>query len=115
MSNMNDIRAALEQAVTNVSGFPSDRAWENVRFEPTTGTPWARMVLNVALFYPEATGPAAADAMADAVRDAFTVSTVANEGSVSVRFDYSERGQGVPDSPWYQVPVRVRWYTYLSS
>lgn len=47
MTVMNDIRAALEQQIANVSGIPStsNRAWENVRFTPTTNTAWVRMAL----------------------------------------------------------------------
>jgi hypothetical protein len=39
MTAMTDIRAALEQQLVTVTGIPSssNRAWENVRFEPTPG------------------------------------------------------------------------------
>lgn len=136
MTAYSDIRAALEQRVITVTGFPNaaNRAWENVRFEPTDGTTWARMTLAPSssrpavrgaspqilyeglflcdIFAPEGTGPNAAETLADAVRDAFTVDDVLTQGSTNVRFRWSERNQGIPDSPWYQVPVTVSWYSY---
>jgi len=138
MTAMTDIRSALEQQVITVSGFPnsSNRAWENVRFEPTEGTTWARMniipsamrpavrgaspqllyegLFLVDIFAPEGNGANGADTLADAVRAAFTVDDVLTVNSTNVRFRYSERGQGLVDSPWYQVPVSVAWYSYRS-
>lgn len=136
MSVGNDIRAALEQEIANVSGVPasSQRAWENARFEPTTGTTWLRMRLQptetrpatrgdspqirhqglflVDVFAPADEGPASAETLADAIRDRYTVSKVLTENSTNVRFDYAERGQGVIDHPWYMVPVAIAWYAY---
>lgn len=136
MTTTNDIRAALEAEIANVTGIPSaaNRAWENVRFKPTPNTSWVRMTLSptgsrpavrgpnpqlrydglflVDVFVPEANGPAAADTLADNIRNSFTVDDVLTSGSTSVRFNYSERGQGFSDSPWYVVPVSISWYTY---
>jgi len=64
---------------------------------------------------PEGAGPAAADALADAIRAAFTVDTGLTSGAVTVRFNYSERGIAVLDTPWYIVTVSISWYTYTSS
>ena len=138
MTAMTDIRAALEQQVVTVSGFPSaaNRAWENVRFEPTPGTTWARMqiipsamrpsvrgpspqilyegIFLVDIFAPEGNGANGADALSDAIRNAFTVDDILTENTTAVRFRWSERGQGLIDSPWYQVPVTVNWYSYRS-
>lgn len=48
MTTTNDIRAALEAEIANVTGIPSaaNRAWENVRFKPTPNTSWVRMTLS---------------------------------------------------------------------
>lgn len=139
MTVMQNIRAALEQQIANVSGIPSsaNRAWENVRFSPTTGTAWVRMALVpttsrpavrgpspqirhdgvflVTAHLPEGDGPAAADALADAIRAAFTVDTGLTSGGVTVRFNYAERGSAILDTPWYIVTVSISWYTYTSS
>lgn len=136
MSVYGDIRAALEQGVVAVSGFPSsgNRAWENVSFGPTTGTPWAKMVLipvsrtpavmgpsptylykgifGVNLFYPEGDGPASADALADTIVATFDSDFSLTHNSVNVRFNFAERKQGMEHSPWYMVPVYINWFTY---
>jgi hypothetical protein len=64
---------------------------------------------------PEGAGPAAADALADAIRAAFTVDTGLTSGGVTVRFNYAERGVAVLDTPWYIVTVSIAWYAYTSS
>lgn len=139
MTVTQSIRAALEQQIANVSGIPSsaNRAWENVRFIPTTGTAWVRMALIpttarpatrgpspqirrdgqflVTAHLPEGDGPAAADALADAIASAFTTDTDLTSGGVLVRFNYAERGSAILDTPWYIVTVVVSWYTFTSS
>lgn len=139
MGTTQEIRRALETRLGTITGFPAatQRAWENVAFTPTPGTAWAKLVLVpdtqrpaargpspqirydgsflVVLHIPEGTGPGDIDDLADAVRDAFTVDDVLTAGSTSVRFQWSERNDGVLDAPWYVVTVTVRWYTYASS
>lgn len=139
MGTTRDIRAALEQRLDDVSGFPnaSNRHWENTRFEPTPGTAWARLVLVpdtqrpaargpspqvrydgtflIVIHYPESVGAGLVDDLADDTRDAFTVDDVLTQGSTNVRFEWSERNDGVADAPWYIVTVSVKWYTYASS
>lgn len=139
MTVMQNIRAALEQQIANVAGIPSasNRAWENVRFSPATNTAWVRMALVpttsrpavrgpapqirhdgfflITTHTPEGAGPAAADALADAIRAAFTVDTGLAAGGVNVRFNYAERGSAVLDPPWYIVTTSVSWYSYSSS
>jgi hypothetical protein len=68
----------------------------------------------VDIFAPEGNGANGADVLADAIRDEFTVDDVLTENTTNVRFRWSERGQGLIDSPWYQVPVTVNWYSYRS-
>lgn len=139
MTVTQDIRAALEQQVANISGIPSsaNRAWENVKFVPSPGTAWVRMALVpvtsrpavigptpqmlhegsflITVHLPEGTGPAGADALADAIRAAFSVDTGLTSNGVTVRFRYSERSVAVLDTPWYIVTVSISWYTYTSS
>ena len=69
----------------------------------------------IVLHFPEGRGPGAADDLADLTRDAYTVDDVLTANGQSVRFEWSERNDGVLDRPWYVVTVTVRWYAYASS
>lgn len=136
MTTFNNIRAALESEIANVTNIPSasNRAWENVSFSPNTGTTWVRMTLipgeqrpahlgtnpqiryqglfRIDIFVPEGDGAASADALADNIRDHFNVTDDFSSGGDTVRIRYSERGQGRSDPPWYTVPVTVSWYIF---
>ena len=136
----NDIKQALESEIANVVGIPAaaQRSWENVPFKPTTGTPWVEMTLLpassrksaigpsenyrhdgqflVALNYPDSTkGTAAVDALADAVRARFKIPVTLTSGGTTVRFNWSERNQGVRLAPWWIVTVTISWYAYAST
>ena len=137
-SIQNDIRAALESRLSATSGLPSI-AYENVAFEPTTGTSFLKVqylptvtrpavrglnpqlryqgVFSVTVFAPEGQGPATADDYANKVIDAFAATTDisftnADTETIIVSIDYAERQQGMIDSPWYFVPINIGWYIY---
>lgn len=137
-SIQNDIRAALESRLSATSGLPSI-AYENVAFEPTTGTSFLKVqylptvtrpavrglnpqlryqgVFSVTVFAPEGKGPATADDYANKVIDAFAATTDisftnADTETIIVSIDYAERQQGMIDSPWYFVPINIGWYIY---
>jgi hypothetical protein len=136
MTIFNALRAALEGEIANVSGIPSsaNRAWENVKFNPTPGTTWVRMTLlpgeqrpatagltpqvlysglfQVDVFAPEGDGAADADALADAIRSSYSPGDSFTSGSTVARINWSERAQGQADHPWYRVSVTISWYTY---
>ena len=134
----NDIRAALETHLSNVSGIPSV-AYENVSFEPQTGTSFLKVafvptsrrpavrglnpqqrydgVFQVLVYAPEGNGPATADDLANKVIEAFEATTKieytnSDLETITVSIDYAERQQGFLDSPWYYVPINIGWYTY---
>ena len=132
-----DIRAALEGRIASVSGVPSaaNRAWENVKFSPTTGTAWVRMQLVpisrrpldvtatglqrhdglfvVDVFVPSGKGPSAADTLADAICTAFEAGTVLTANSQTVQIEYAEIDRAaVSDPPWYQAMVSVKWKAF---
>ena len=134
----NDIRAALESHLSATSGLPSI-AYENVAFEPTTGTSFLKVqylptvtrpavrglnpqlryqgVFSVTVFAPEGQGPATADDYANKVIDAFAATTDisftnGDAETITVSIDYAERQQGMIDSPWYFVPINIGWYIY---
>ena len=137
-SIQNDIRAALESHLAATSGLP-DIAYENVAFEPATGTSFLTVqylptvtrpavrglnpqlryqgVFSVTVFAPEGQGPATADDYANKVIDAFAATTDisftnGDAETIIVSIDYAERQQGMIDSPWYFVPINIGWYIY---
>ena len=137
-SIQNDIRAALESHLAGTSGLPSI-AYENVSFEPTTGTSFLKVqylptvtrpavrglnpqlryqgIFAVTVFTPEGKGPAAADDYSNKVIDAFAATTDisftnGDAETIKVSIDYAERQQGIIDSPWYFVPINIGWYIY---
>ena len=134
----NDIRAALESKLSTTSGLPSI-AYENVAFEPTTGTSFIKVqylptvnkpavrglnpqlryqgVFSVTVFAPEGKGPATADDYTNKIIDAFAATTDisftnGDTETIIVSIDYAERQQGMIDSPWYFVPINIGWYIY---
>ena len=137
-SIQNDIRAALESHLAGTSGLPSI-AYENVAFEPTTGTSFLKVqylptvtrpavrglnpqlryqgIFAVTVFTPEGKGPAAADDYSNKVIDAFAATTDisftnGDAETIKVSIDYAERQQGIIDSPWYFVPINIGWDIY---
>ena len=134
----NDIRAALETHISTTANLP-DIAYENVAFEPTTGTSFIRVmylptvtrpavrglnpqlryqgVFAVTVFTPEGNGPSTADGYVNKVIDAFQATTDisftnAQSETIKLSIEYAERQQGLIDSPWYYVPINIGWYIY---
>ena len=134
----NDIRAALETHISTTADLPTI-AYENVVFEPTTGTSFLRVqylptvtrpavrglnpqlryqgVFAVTVFTPEGNGPSTADDYVNKVINAFQATTDisftnAQSQTIKVSIDYAERQQGLIDSPWYYVPINIGWYIY---
>lgn len=134
----NDIRAALETHISNTANLPTI-AYENVAFEPTTGTSFIRVmylptvtrpavrglnpqlryqgVFAVTVFTPEGNGPSTADDYVNKVIEAFQATTDisftnAQSETIKLSIDYAERQQGLIDSPWYYVPINIGWYIY---
>ena len=134
----NDIRAALETHISTTADLPTV-AYENVVFEPTTGTSFLRVqylptvtrpavrglnpqlryqgVFAVTVFTPEGNGPSTADDYVNKVINAFQATTDisftnAQSETIKLSIDYAERQQGLIDSPWYYVPINIGWYIY---
>jgi len=133
----NDIRAALENKLATTSNLPLGIAYENVSFSPTTGTDYLQTffiptsrrpavrglnpqqryqgIFSVNIYTPEGNGPAAADALANTVLEAFEATTkisYSGDETITVSIDYAERQQGFLDAPWYYVPINIGWYVY---
>ena len=134
----NDIRAALETHISTTANLPTI-AYENVAFEPTTGTSFVKVqylptitqpavrglnpqlryqgIFAVTVFTPEGNGPSTADDYVNKVINAFQATTDisftnAQSQTIKVSIDYAERRQGLIDSPWYYVPINIGWYIY---
>lgn len=135
----NDIRAALETRLSNISGIPSI-AYENVPFTPVVGTSYVQSkfvptlrrsavmgspnpqqryqgLYAVTPHTPEKLGPSVADDLSNDIIESFEATTdisftnSSNE-TIIVSIDYAERQQGFLDSPWYYVPINIGWYIY---
>ncbi len=128
-----DIRAALETHLSNITDLPAV-AWENLTFSPTTGESYVKPrliptvrqpavrglnpqiyyqgIFRVDCFAPEGLGPAAADDLADKIIDAFEATTDVTDGSTIVSIRYAEREQGMPDGAHFMVPVNIGFYIY---
>jgi hypothetical protein len=133
-----DIRAALEVRLSNITSIPAI-AYENVSFSPTTGTsfvqpkliPTSRVpavrglnpqqryegVFRVFCYTPEGNGPSVADDLADKIIEAFDATTDisftnASSETIIVSVDYASRDEGRIDNPWYYVPVNIGFYLY---
>lgn len=132
-----DIRRALEKRLAGVSGIP-DIAWENAEFDPTDKNQWVRCVLSPLAQRPSAVGVGVkirhqglflidvfvrqnktlagtktVDELAQDIQDAFSYGTILTENGNQIRVRFSERNQGLQDDPWYFVPIRVEWYSYI--
>lgn len=137
MTVYNDIRQALESQVANVTGIPAaaHRTWENQGpYTPTPGMAWVRSTLmpvdnppaaigpnpplrysglfRIEVFWPENVGPASAETLADNIRAVYYVGVGFTKNTTTVRVEYAKRLPGFPDTPWYVVPVDVRWFAY---
>jgi hypothetical protein len=133
------IRALLEQQIsTALSGFAI--AWENARYAPTLGTPFASVfllpaatvnpaiagdgvngelqqhngVMQVTLNYPANDGTQAFGAKADVLAAAFPVGLTLTQGAVTVRVLRTPSiAPGFPKSGWYCVPVSIPYYAHV--
>ncbi|NIR87758.1 hypothetical protein GWO13_09470 [Candidatus Bathyarchaeota archaeon] len=124
--------------MSSISGLP-DIAYENVSFDPTTGTSYVKCqyvptlrrpavrglnpqqryqgIFAVTVYAPEGNGPATADALANTIIESFEATTDisftnASSETINLSIDYAERQQGFVDSPWYYIPINIGWYIY---
>lgn len=129
------IRAALETALNGMS--PSlATAWESVAYTPTAGTAYQRVwllparpvnneisashreqgILQVTLCYPLNTGPAAAAARAELLRDTFTRGATFTSGGIKTTVsDVPEVLPAYVEGDRYCLPVRIRWFAHITA
>jgi len=133
-----DIRAALESHLNNTANLPTI-AYENVAFTPVVGTAFLKSqyvptstkpavrglnpqlryqgIYSITVFAPEGAGPNEAEGYINAIINSFAATTditfTNGDGDTfKVSIDYSERQQGMIDSPWYFTPINIGWYIY---
>ena len=126
----NDIRAALETELSNVSGLPSI-AYENVSFSPTTGQSYIQVryiptlrrpavrglnpqqrydgLYSLLICTPEGLGPGAGYDVADLLLSRFDATTDISNNGLIISVDYSEVRTSFLDSPFYCTPITVAW------
>lgn len=128
-----DIKIALDKHLSEIVGLP-DVAWENVPFEPETGTNWVQPrftpnrrrqqtmgtqfltrydgLYRVHVHTPEGQGAKAAQDIAATIVEAFEATTNLEHNGTKVQIRGSETRSGVHDAPWYYITVVVDWYCY---
>lgn len=129
------IRKALEKHLSAMSPSLST-AFENVPFTPVTGVAYQRVnllpnapdnsaqgsgmyfdrgIFQVTLCYPQGTGPAAAEARAQMLRDWFRRATTMVEGDVSVIVTTTPRiSRGEPEGDRFCIPVSVSYQAQIN-
>lgn len=133
MTIINDIRACLDNHLAGASGLPAV-AYQNVPYEPTTGTPFIKVdmvptsrrpavrglnpqqrydgLYSILICTPENMGPGAGYDIADLLLDRFNATTDISFGGLIISIDYSEVRTSFLDSPFYCTPVTIAWYVY---
>lgn len=129
------VREALETALSGIS--PAiDYAWENVKYSPIVGVPYARVYLlaaepdnpemgtmatergflQVSLFYPLDTGPADAMARAELIRATFVRGASFTASGVTTTVERTpEIAPAMIEEDRYHLPVRIRFYAHHST
>ena len=127
------IRQALETALNALSPALAT-AWENVPYTPVVGTPYQavyllraepdnieigsayteRGIFQINLFYPLDTGPGAAEARAEVIRDAFPRGASFTASGVTTHIEKTpEIGPARIEDDRYFLPVRIRFYAHV--
>lgn len=129
------IRRALEAAVAGMTPALAPK-YENHTYTPVSGTPYQRLTLlpqrpqndeiagnytqrgdlQVDLFYPaDNTGPAAAEARAEAIRAAFYRGRALTSGGVTVTvWNTPEIGTAYEDADRFVVPVFIPFFAAIN-
>jgi hypothetical protein len=133
MTIINDIRACLDNRLAGTVGIPAV-AYQNVPYEPTTGTPFIKVnmvptsrrpavrglnpqqrydgLYSILICTPENMGPGAGYDIADLLLDRFNAATDISFNGLIISVDYSEVRTSFLDSPFYCTPVTIAWYVY---
>ena len=133
MTVMNEIRAALEDHLMNMSGLP-EVAFPNVKYDPKVGVPFIRTffipvtrrptdigpnplkrydgLYTINVCEPVGSGEGANCVLADALLTHFDAAVDIIYGGIKIGINYSEPNPSYPDGLFFCTPVVVSWYTY---
>ena len=128
-----NIRKLLETQLATTVGVP-EIAWENVKFEPTTDTPYVKPttiltirrpacvgpnpqqyyqgILILECYTPNNKGPSEVDALVSLLTDRFEATSTISDGTVALQIRTAEHGQGLSDGPWHKTIISISWHTY---
>lgn len=128
------VRIALETALAAMSPALAT-AWENADYSPVEGTPYQAVfllpaepdnpemgrlareqgILQISLRYPLGSGPAAAQARAELIRDTFYRGGSFTASGITTTIERTPHIlPGRAEEDRWVVPVRVRFYAYFS-
>lgn len=128
------VRRALEEHLETFSGLPpvrydnvqftvpADKNFITTSFQPTAGgaaTLGATRLLLQGLFLidvhkPKYQGSFAAEDLAVDLSEHFKIGTMLSNGGVTVRVRYAQVETPLQTEEFYQVPVTIQWYSYIT-
>lgn len=136
MTNLNNIRTALENHLATTSPALPDIAWPNVPYTPTQGVSYLRAtfmpvtrrpvtagptpeqrrtgLFMVNIYTPEDQGALAGTQIAERIEERFNGSSAIIVSSTIVRIEYSEAKLPLHEPPFYVIPVEISWYSYAT-
>jgi hypothetical protein len=85
---------------------------ESVSYGGQNGATEVGGLYQIDLFYPQGTGVAAANAMADSIVAAFKAAMFLTGSGVTVQIQQAWRDAGTTQGHFYSAPVVIRWVSY---
>jgi hypothetical protein len=133
------IQAAIENSLVSIPGLPFIQ-FENVKYEPATGTPFLTVKMfpidrritalgwtgtapeeqlyrgfyQVEINAPENEGIAYTNQISNLILDKFVSGSFHNKDSVWVTIKQSEKMRSYTESPWFRTPINLHWYTHIT-
>jgi hypothetical protein len=132
VSRLTNIRGALQTRLDDVAGFPpvAQRSYQGLKFDPTVGTPWARLTLmtvsgrpfdlagesrvdaglfHVEVYQPANTGTETLEQLADDLTQTFRPGTDLINGSIRLSIQYAQPGAVIEEPDWIKTAVTIAW------
>lgn len=137
--NYHKIQAALETRVKDIAGVPYV-AYENVKYDPTTGVSHLRTrfipisrtqkvlginedngkpfwldyqgIFQIVINVPESQGSKETNDLVNNICDTFETATDLEFEDVFVTIKKVERTRGINETPWFKTSVNIHWYSH---